>query len=112
MFWHCDCINSFWIQLERWINEKCQHVLNFSLSESLIIFGTTNNVCTDFVFDMIILLAKQYIYSCKYKQNLPNLEIFKKRLKWRYNIEKYNAKINNSFEKFVSKWALYTPLVD
>lgn len=78
LFWHCDCINSFWIQLERWINEKCQHVLNFSLSESLIIFGTTNNVCTDFVFDMIILLAKQYIYSCKYKQNLPNLEIYKK----------------------------------
>ena len=34
----------FWIQLGRWINEKCQHVLNFSLSESLIIVGTTNNV--------------------------------------------------------------------
>ena len=67
---------------------------------------------TDYIFDFIIMLAKQYIYKCKTEQSLPNLPVFQKYLSNRYKIEQFNAKIGNNVQKFDMQWSLYKPVFD
>jgi hypothetical protein len=87
--------------VERLINDKCVHVNGaLSFTEHLIIFGCDKNFRTDQVFDVIILLAKEYIYNCKMRKELPQIEVFLLMLKKRYAIEKYIAIVNMVYENF------------
>ena len=44
-------------------------------------FGIDSTVITDNMFDFIILLAKQYLYRCKFEQSVPLVSVFRKQLK-------------------------------
>ena len=57
-------------------------------------------IVTDRVKDLIILMAKRYIYSCRFDQILPRIHIFLTKLKSRYHIEEYNAKLQNDLIRF------------
>jgi hypothetical protein len=52
-------------------------------------------------------LAKQYIYFCRYNNTRPNIIAFKRRLFWRYRIEKYNASIQQRTAEFNAEWFYY-----
>ena len=109
-FWLCQHVHNFWEKLENAFNERCNNVHNLRLTESLVLLGTDQNIKTDSVFYFIILLAKQYVYRCKYKEVVPNLDVFMKLLKNRFRIEQYNARINSKYASLVSSWASYKPL--
>ena len=104
-------MNQFLLCLKKWIRDKCVHTSRINLTCNLVLFGTDRNVKTDEVLDFIILLVKQFIYNCKYRNTLPTLEAFTKHLKHRYAIEEYNAKVHLNFANFVAKWNLYKPLL-
>ena len=88
LFWHCIAVQDFWTRLNEYINVKCVHVHNFYFTKDLVLFGICNQIKTDDILDLIILLAKQYIYNCKVNKTLPSLTPFKYIIYKRYCLEK------------------------
>ena len=110
-FWRCDYTYSFWQTFENWINVHCNNACNFKLSESYVLFATDHHLKTDSILDFIVLLAKQYVFSCKYKKERPLLHVFKHKLTFRYRLEKYNAMLSQNLPQFDAKWFYYVTLV-
>ena len=112
MFWQCNNVQQFWQLLTNMINEKCLHASNLRISESLALLGIDKDLEIDSTLYFIILLAKQYIYSCKLENRLPILHIFIRKLKSRYETEEYIAKKSFTHFEFVTKWMPYQPIFD
>ena len=110
--WKCHYIKNFWLSIEKMFNERCPLTHNLRLNENMIIFNTDIRLKTDTVADLIILLAKQYIFKCKLDRSLPCLNMFIKELKYRYKIEEYNAKITCNTMQFNKDWLFYKQLFD
>jgi hypothetical protein len=112
LFWTCKFSCDFWNELERLINEKCQHASNFKFSQSLILFGQDNKTKTDKILDLIIVLAKMFLYHCRQTNRTPRVCDFFCTFKERYAIEKYNAKVTFDSGDFSAKWAYYKELLE
>jgi hypothetical protein len=110
LLWYCPLVQWFWKELEKRLNDKCFHVNALHFTEHLIIFGCDKNIRTDQIFDLIIVMAKEYIYQCKMGKELPQLDVFLLRLKHRYSIEKQIANVNMTYERTVQAWMPYTVL--
>ena len=110
IFWRCNISRSFWDRLVDLVNVKCQNAVNFRLSEKLVILGIDKTIKIDCVFAFILVLAKQYLYKCKLDKNVPNLNVFRRKLLFRYEVEKYNAVLNFMYNEFSAKWQSYVPL--
>ena len=110
--WKCRYAQSFWQSFQSALQEKCVLCQNLTLTEQLVLFGTEGGIKTDAVFDMIILLAKMFIYKCKIKNMLPMLEVFIVDLKYRYKIELINAKINGQYVNVKTSWFPYVNIVE
>jgi len=112
IMWNCECVQNFWCHFQNMITKNCQHVCNhLILNEHLVIFGCDNSFKSDLPFDLILLLAKSYIYKCKMKNELPALDNFVKILKYRYEMEKYNASLRMKLEIFLNQWNMYKNLL-
>ena len=112
VFWKCCHVSQFWEALQKTINEKCLNVFNFKFTLNLILFGADTNMCTDPVLDLVILIAKQYLYRCKMEKSTPRLYSFINHLKQRFLLEEYNAKILWESGRFKNEWHKYKPLID
>jgi hypothetical protein len=112
LFWHCEHVKLFWMSLEQILIEKCKNITTISFNESLILFGHDDMFKLDEVFDLILLLAKFFIYKCRFEQKVPQLNPFLKYLKHRYRTEKYIACINLNYNKFHNNWMFYKPLLE
>ena len=75
-------------------------------------FGTKENMYTDKIFDLVLLLAKQFIYSCKWANTLPTLENFKYLLKNRYVLERYRHMSIEQLHRFNVMWFPYKDLIN
>ena len=111
LFWRCPWINNFWNKLENLVRDKCENAKYVRLTENIVLFGSDKDFVSDVTFDLIILLAKQYIFQCKVAQSKPLLSVFQKQLKCRYEIDKYIAQINFEQNKFLLNWCQYEPLL-
>ena len=96
IFWECNHSQQFWTRFLVLLKEKCTSCYRLRLSECLILFGIDDNIKTENILDFMLLLAKQYLYKCKIEKQLPNIDIFRKKLLYRYKIEEYNAKMSCS----------------
>jgi len=112
IFWQCEISRSFWTSIETLLTEKCAHVFNLHLSQSLILFGVDERVETDIVLDLIILVGKSFIYTCKTNNKIPTIPDFIKYLHCRYKIDEYNAKISLQLQTFRANWVLYQAIFD
>ena len=63
IFWNCVYVHIFWNNLWSLVKNKCEHTVNIQVNEELVLFGYNVNSNTDTVFDLILLLAKSYIYK-------------------------------------------------
>ena len=113
-FWHCPFVKQFWEDLLQDLLNTCDHIHNLTLTLELILFGTKENVVTDSVFDYILLIAKQYIYSCKWKdvREVPSVLVFKRMLRNRYKIEKCRYISNNNQNRFDINWFPYQRFIE
>ena len=98
LFWNCTYVGRFWQALENLIIENCTTAANMKLTRNLVLFGTDNNIKTDNVFDLIILLAKLYIYKCKFDKTAPSIPSFKNQLKQKYKV--YSNIMQNSVQSY------------
>jgi hypothetical protein len=112
LFWFCDVVNLFWKNLEQLINEKCSHASQMTFSPDLILFGVANHIRTDDVFDLILLMAKTFIYRCKQNNKHPRIQNFLPCLKDRFVVEKFNAFLKFESGMFDAKWAYYLDLLE
>ena len=111
IFWRCKIIQRFWETLATWINDKCENVTSLKFSERYILFGVEPTLKTDIILDFIVESAKQYIYSCKYENTRPVLNVFKKKIVRRHKIDRYNAVINQKLQDFNNQWLFYECLL-
>ena len=112
IFGDCMQIRTFWLSLEKLINEQCQYASRVKISLKIIFFGVDEHQRTDTVFDFIVMLAQGYIYKCKTENNLPVLNVFLEQLNYRFKIEQYNATIAENLNKFEIEWINYKPLLE
>ena len=111
LLWSCDCVRHFWDELQNLFFVKCPNTVNLQLSEEFILFGVKENVYTDVVLDFIILLAKYYIYICKWNNTKPSAHGFQHLLKQRYNIENFYSIVNENKNLFDQVWLPYLDLI-
>ena len=87
IFWECTQPKVLqWTRFLVLLNEKCTSCYRSRLSECLILFWIDDDSKTENVFDFILLLAKQCLYKCKIEKQLPNTEVFRKRLFHKFKI--------------------------
>ena len=78
LFWECKIVQNFWTHYVNWLTKYCKHICNLKLSPELVIFGCKDNLKTDSIFDLLLLLAKYLIYRCKVQMvqlNIINFQI-------------------------------------
>ena len=107
LFWYCSVVKQFWKNLEVIINSRCIHAHNFKFNEHLVILGVSDNVYTDKICDLIVLMAKFYIYRCKVKQISLSLNVFISEIYQRYRVE---HEINKNSVDFRNSWGPYMNL--
>ena len=110
LFWHCDTVQLFQAKFKTTLNESCENCFEPICTETLVLFGVKENVVTDRVIDLIILLAKYYIFLCKLQGSTPITKIFIKSLKQRYIVEKYASLVCNRNHSFNLEWLPYLKL--
>ena len=89
LLWNCTYTETFWKHVLEWITKNTPHVLSLNTTEQLVIFGVKDDVTTDKVLDLIMLMAKYYIFKCKCLKTIPNFTCFSKKVRQRAAIEKH-----------------------
>ena len=112
IFLRCEHVKRFWEQLQTVVNNACANGLFVNLNESIILFGHDCSFKSDDTFDLIILLAKFFIYKCKVKKNIPQFHLFINYLKTAFEAYTYIAIINMSYDKFTKEWQFYKTLME
>ena len=85
--------------------------VSITLHESIVLFGHDVNFRSNDTFDLIILVAKFFIYKCKVKKIIPQFHFLKQYLRNTFEVYKHNSKVNMSYNKFMTSWHLYKTLV-
>ena len=76
-------------------------------------FWGTIETLNHMTFDLITLLAKFFIYTCKIqKKNMPQFPLFKRDLKTAFEVEKYIAAVNMSYDNLVLDWHFCKDLME
>lgn len=108
--WHCPISQEFWLKLENYFKEKCEHCERLTLNAELVLFGTDEKTKTDEIFDLIIVWGKFFIHNCRMEHTIPRVPVFVKELKHRYMIEKQTYTMQMSYHDFQKKWFPYNAL--
>ena len=92
-----------WKELIAWCNGRQIRVE--SLSAVNIIFGDWQRKDCFLLLNHIILIAKQYVYSCRSNSLKPLFHVLLQRVKFVYQLECKIAKWNNSWQVHSIKWS-------
>ena len=112
IFLRCEHVKRFWEQLQTVVNNACTNGLFVNLNESVVLFWHDCNFNSDETFELIILLAKFFIYKCKVKKNILQFHLCKNYLKTAFEAYKHIAIINMSYDKFTKEWQFYKTLME
>jgi exonuclease III len=112
LFWDCDKVQKFWKNCQRALQSKCTHCYQLNFNKELILFGNSENIATDNTLDLIIIMAKFYVYKCKIQNCTPQLLTFCNILKSRYQTELYCATISGNKILCTQQWIHYKAFFD
>ena len=107
LLWQCEKVKTFWTDLSNLLNRRCSNYTNLSFNEYLVIFGHSNLIKTDKLCNLIIVIAKFFIYKCKVKNSQLKINNFLKELHNYYCIQQC---INKNSIEFQNAWAPYSIL--
>ena len=110
LFWKCEFAQTFWRDLQTNVNNYCNHLVNVKLNENIVLLNYDEYFHSDAIFDLILTLAKYFIYKNKINNTIPNYVGFKQYLKMHYEIEKHAALVMMNYMQFKAKWTMYMPL--
>lgn len=104
LFWECQKIQSFWADLQMYLQER---LLSFSKNRNKIYFGDPNYTTIE---NLVILIAKKYIYNAKCNDYNISMIGFRNILKTTEKIEKQIAFKNDKINLHTKKWSPLLPL--
>ena len=110
--WDCTYTETYLKRILDWITNNTSHFRAFNITEQLVIFGVENNVVTDRVLDLIMFIAKHYIFKCRCLKVTPNFVCCSREVKQRATIEKHIWFIKNNLTMYFSLWSPYFPLIN
>ena len=84
LFLQCSLTKQFWQNVLNWINTHPGHD-NVELSENMLL-GLAN--CKTVTLNLLILIARYYIFLSKTRKEKPNLTAYKEGVKYFYYIKK------------------------
>ena len=97
---------NFWSEIIKWLVDHKVKIEN--LSDKDILFGIIG--CEDEIFvNHILLLAKQYLYSCRQNKYPPSIRVLHSKINTVFLIETMIAKSNIKLETHNMKWRKYKP---
>ena len=86
---YCNYSESFWTEVIKWLGDQGVKIQRLSLKD--ILFGMFS--CEDELYvNHILLLARQYLYSCRCNKKLPRIRIFIAKINIAYQLETMIAK--------------------
>jgi len=71
----CEVVKLFWIDLQLWLYERTDILIDLNVCEIIIGFQDENFI----IFNAVYLLAQKFILRCSYENKFPNLTTFKKK---------------------------------
>ena len=104
LFWECPIVQDLWQKLIEWLNTKYDSELE--IDRDLFVLGKFYE--DDEHLYIISIIAKQYIFSCKYSETKPTLEGCISKILETQKVEKYIGKKNNMIKKYQNFWKDYT----
>ena len=105
LFFSCSFSLIFWKDFE-FCWKKCTNS-NINLTSQDVILGISGN--NNGFLNCCIILGKSIIYYCRRNNVKPNIQLFKVKLKQKYQTELYLARKNATLDNFNQKW-LFNPL--
>ena len=107
LFFECEKAKQFWNLFKEWLNRVASITVDVN-NEKMILFSWHKK---NSILNYLLVVAKYYIYKSKFVQGNISILGFKAILKKKFEEEKYIAKINDKYAKFLGKWSsLYTAL--
>ena len=103
-FYSCPITQQFWLEFASFVNQNTNAF--FESTMSIIIFG-----CRDKMLSFLLLIAKYFIYKCKYVDKNISFKAFRFVLKSYFDTEEYVAAINGNMNHFNVLWELWLPLL-
>ena len=102
---YCNYSESFWTEVIKWLGDQGVQIQRLSLKD--ILFGMFS--CDDELYvNHILLLARQYLYSCRCNKKLPRISIFIAKINIAYQLETIIVKSNvDRLSAHYSKWGKY-----
>ena len=92
---YCRHSNMLWKNVEQYYLTITKEFHGLCLRE--VIIGITMSKCP--LLNYLILIGKLYLWDCRKKQVLPNIEGFKFKVRIKYQVEKYISTKNNKLVK-------------
>ena len=103
-FISCRYTKDFWAEVIKWCNNQGVKIKH--LSEKDIMFGILR--CEDeLLINHILIIAKQYLYSCRQNKSLPSIKVLNLKIKTIHQLETMIAKSNNKLKAHNMKWDKY-----
>ena len=109
LFWYCNIIMEFWENIENWIYEKKQCLVN--IDKKRAIFGICNQNEFNKPINYILILTRFYIYKCRINNKELNIATWVKEMKFFLHIEKIAIKTDR-FDKFANYWQKWMRIFD
>ena len=107
LFFNCPQTAVFWNDLEHLINIHCDGI-TFTVTAKTLMFGESK--ASD-VLNIILIMAKYYIFKHKENSHPLNIDAFKKQMVKYYETEKFIADKNMKFEEFNKRWIPFLNLI-
>ena len=100
----CHYSKNFWAEVINWLDNQGVKIGQFSDKD--LLFGILK--CEDELFvNLILIIAKQYLYSCRRNKSFPSIKVFKSKIKMIYQLETMIAKSNDKLKAHNMKWGKY-----
>ena len=100
----CHYTKKFWGEVIKWLGD--QDIQITSLSNKEIIFGIIDDQENLFI-NHILLIAKKYLYSCRYSETKPSIKVLTAKIKRVHQLETTIAKSSSKWSTHRKKWGKY-----
>ena len=109
IFWGCNIVQNFFSELCAWFRDNNIPAFQLSSKKS-VLFGNFDETNNDYVYNIILLHIKQYIYTTRCLKKILSLNALKKQLTDMYHVEKMLATNKQTLTNFHTAWTKYETL--
>ena len=110
LFVSCPFVNEFWTQLKQGLQQNVGLYIDFA--PSTILLGSLSSEHDFFPKNIIILVAKKFIWMCSRTSKLLTIQNFQNYFKNVYLEQEYIANMNCQVDKFVHSWSILKELYE